>query len=223
MILWNTPEAQKKLIERLIEGEKNLTELAKSLEMSKSGVLKHLEKLLEAGIVRKEMVTTEIGRESVYSLRRTSFFLSFDPGTSSIINIKTHSSFDPRYILTEQISQPEIRKEIKFLLNSLRDVPFTVLFGSTAQGKATWKSDIDILFLKEGWSNESIDQLKEELSGINMELNHQIKPIFKTFSEFKKGEDLLEEIKQEGIIIYGDIFDLKEIWQMMKRYKSIKN
>lgn len=214
------PSSQKKIIELLAKKERSLTELSESLKMSKSGVLKHLDKLMSSDMIKKQMVTNEKGRESVYSLKNTSYFLSLNPNNDSIIEFTTHSTFELKYLLAEQVPQQNIREEIKILLKNLKDIPFTILYGSAAKGESTWKSDIDILFLNDTWSDQDKEDIQDEISEINMELDHQVKPIFKTFSEFKEHTSLINEIKKEGIIIYGDIFTEQEVWKVMKRYRN---
>jgi len=214
------PSSQKKIIELLVKKERSLTELSKSLEMSKSGVLKHLGKLMSSDMIKKQMVTNEKGRESVYSLKNTSYFLSLIPDNDTIVELTTHSTFELKYLLAEQIPQQNIKEEIKILLKNLTDIPFTILYGSAAKGESTWKSDIDLLFLKDSWSNRDKENIQDEISEINMELDHQVKPIFKTFSVFKEQSSLINEIKKEGIIIYGDIFTQQEVWKEMKRYRN---
>lgn len=214
------PPPQKKIIELLAKKERSLTELSKSLEMSKSGVLKHLDKLMSSDMIKKQMVTNEKGRESVYSLKNTSYFLSLNPDNDSIIEFTTHFTFELKYLLAEQVPQQNIREEIKILLKNLKDIPFTIIYGSAAKGESTWKSDIDILFLNDIWSDQDKEDIQDEISEINMELDHQVKPIFKTFSEFKEQSSLINEIKTEGIIIYGDIFTRHEVWKVMKRYRN---
>ena len=114
--------------------------------------------------------------------------------------------------------QQQFKSELKTLFEHLKKPPFTILYRSTAEGKATWKSDIDILFLKERWDDpESIINI---ISDVNMEIEHQIKPEFKNFDQFKKQTTLMDEIKHSGMVIYGELDEHPEIWTKMKRYRS---
>lgn len=212
------PKKQRKIIELLTSDKKTLTELTNSLGISKSGTLKHLKQLTNSEIISKKLITTEDGRESVYSLNRYTYFFSINPGTESIIEFNTHQKFILEYLLLEQVPQKQFKNELKTLFENLKKPPFTILYGSTAEGKATWKSDIDILFLKEKWDDrESIINI---ISDVNMEIEHQIKPEFKNFDQFKKQTTLMEEIKDSGIIIYGELDEHLEIWKKMKRYRN---
>ena len=212
------PKKQRKIIELLTSDKKTLTELTNSLGISKSGTLKHLKQLTNSEIISKKLITTEDGRESVYSLNRYTYFFSINPDTESIIEFNTHKNFILEHLLLEQVPQKQFKSELKTLFENLKKPPFTILYGSTAEGKATWKSDIDILFLKEKWDDrESIINI---ISDVNMEIEHQIKPEFKNFDQFKKQTTLMEEIKDSGIIIYGELDEHLEIWKKMKRYRN---
>ncbi|MGM0405689.1 MAG: ArsR family transcriptional regulator [Thermoplasmatota archaeon] len=212
------PKKQRKIIELLTSDKKTLTELTNSLGISKSGTLKHLKQLTNSEIISKKLITTEDGRESVYSLNRYTYFFSINPDTESIIEFNTHQKFILEHLLLEQVPQKQFKSELKTLFENLKKPPFTILYGSTAEGKATWKSDIDILFLKEKWDDrESIINI---ISDVNMEIEHQIKPEFKNFDQFKKQTTLMEEIKDSGIVIYGELDEHPEIWKKMKRYRN---
>lgn len=212
------PKKQRKIIELLTSGEKTLTELANSLGISKSGTLKHLKQLTESEVILKNINTTAEGRESVYTLNRYTYFFSINPYTGSIIEFDTHQVFELEYLLLEQVPQEQFRNELKILFKALKNPPFTILYGSTAKGEATWKSDIDMLFLKEEWKDQ--ESILNTISDTNMEIEHQIKPEFRTFSQFKKDTILMDEIKDDGIVIYGELDERPEIWKKLKRYRN---
>lgn len=216
-------ETQRKIIELLARDQKTLTEITNKLEISKSGALKQLDKLVDSNLISKKIETTEIGRESIYSLNNFTYFFSLNPGSDSIIQVKTTSSFRLPFLLLEQVEQEKFKNEIKELFKRLEEPPFTILYGSVAKGEGTWKSDIDLMFLKESWSKKEKESINDIISEVNMEIDHQITSKFRTFSRFKKGKSLVEEIKDSGIIIYDDLYERSKIWQRMKRYKSITN
>ena len=216
-------ETQRTIIELLARDQKTLTEITNKLEISKSGALKQLDKLVDSNLISKKIETTEIGRESIYSLNNFTYFFSLNPGSDSIIQVKTTSSFRLPFLLLEQVEQEKFKNEIKELFKRLEEPPFTILYGSVAKGEGTWKSDIDLMFLKESWSKKEKESINDIISEVNMEIDHQITSKFRTFSRFKKGKSLVEEIKDSGIIIYDDLYERSKIWQRMKKYKSITN
>ncbi len=214
-------ETQRKIIEFLAQDERSLTELTDELEISKSGTLKQLKKLVASDLISKEIKTTEVGRESIYSLNNFTYFFSLDPESDSIIQFETLSDFRLPLLLLEQVEQNTFREEIRELFNRLKEPPFTILYGSVAKGEGTPKSDIDLLFLKENWSKKEKESINDTISEVNMEIDHQITSKFRTFSRFKKENSLMKEIKESGTVIYDDLYQHSKIWQMMKRYKSI--
>lgn len=216
-------ETQRKIIELLGQDERTLTEITDRLEISKSGALKQLDKLVDSNLISKKIETTEIGRESIYSLNNFTYFFSLNPESDSIIQVKTTSAFRLPFLLLEQVEQEKFKNEIKELFKRLEEPPFTILYGSVAKGEGTWKSDIDLMFLKESWSKKEKESINDIISEVNMEIDHQITSKFRTFSSFKKGNSLVEEIKDSGMIIYDDLYERSKIWQRMKKYKSITN
>jgi len=218
MSLLNLPKAQKNILELLSLKNRSLTELSTQLDMSKAGALKHLDSLMGNELIRKEMIINEKGRESIYSLNRTTYLLSIDPESDSILELKTHSIFEFECLLVEQVPQQEFRDDLRTFFTEMKNKPFAIVYGSVARGEGTWKSDIDILFLGEKWKNQ--ERVEDNISEINMKLKHQIKPLFRTFSEFKKDDHLSREIKEDGIIIYNDLFSYPNVWKQMKRYRN---
>lgn len=214
-------DTQRKIIELLVQDERSLTEITDELEMSKSGTLKQLKKLVGSDLISKDIKTTEIGRESIYSLNNYTHLFSIDPGSDSIIQFKTVSKFKLSHLLLEQVDQDQFKEELKELFNRLKEPPFTILYGSVAKGQGTWKSDIDLLFLKEKWSKKEKESINDTISEVNMKIDHQVTSKFRTFTRFKKEDSLTEEIRESGMIIYGELYQNSEIWQMMKRYKNI--
>ena len=214
-------ERNKKIIELLTKNDRTLTEITNALGISKSGTLKHLNKLSEAELIKKNIRTTEDGRESYYTLNNYTFFFSINPNTDSIIEFKTVQPFKLKNLLLGQVPQEEFKTDLKELFNTLKNPPFTILYGSTAKGEATWKSDIDLLFLKDSWENK--ESILNTISDVNMKVKHQIKPEFRTFSKFKQNTKLMNEIKDSGKIIYGELDEHPEIWKMMKRYRNFSD
>lgn len=217
------PENQKKIIELLAKKERSLTEITESLGISKSGTLKHLKSLTESKMISKIIRTTEDGRESFYSLNNYTFFFSINPTTNSIIEFRTLQIFKLHRLLLEQIPQEKFKRDLKTLFKTLKNPPFTILFGSVAKGEATWKSDIDILFLKRNWKKEERESIQNTISEVNMEIKHQIKPTLNTISQFNKNSTLATEIKESGIVIYGELNEHPKIWKMMKRYRNFSD
>lgn len=214
---------QKKIIEFLAKKDRTLTEITNKLNISKAATLKHLKKLREADLISKKMETTEVGRESTYSLNDFTYLLSLDPDSDTIIQFKTKSKFKLPLLLLEQIEQKEFKEELKELFDRLEDPPLTILYGSIAKGKGTWKSDIDLLFLKEKWSDKEKGSIQDEIAEVNMKIDHQINSEFRTFPQFEKGTTLMEEVKEDGIVIYDQLYEHQEIWQKMKRYRNFSD
>ncbi len=227
-ILKSTP---RKIIETLVEGEKSLTEIADKLGLSKPGVSKHLKEMKLIGVVDEKKEKTETGIETFYSLNHFVLTLIINPGGRSIIGLRSKGPFSPRLLLLEQVEEGEFKKDLKKFLEAVIELDednrpeYIILFGSVAGGKGTWKSDIDLCILHRRWDEEdgaSKREIEKLISQVIMETNHEIKPHFLDVLEFINGKSMLnKEIKESGLMIYGDIYGWDELWRKMKRYKSI--
>ena len=225
-ILKSTP---KKIIETLIsEGEKSLTEIADKLGLSKPGVSKHLKELKSIEVVTERKEKTETGIENFYSLNHFALTLIINPGGRSIIGFRSKGPFSPRLPLLEQIEEGEFKKDLKKFLEAVvrldeeKRPEYIILFGSVARGEGTWKSDIDLCILHLIWDELDKSEMEELISQVVMKTKHAIKPHFLNLLEFESGKSMLnKEIKESGLVIYGDIYGRDELWRQMKRYKSI--
>jgi len=219
----------KKIIENLLEGSKSLTELSELMDLSKPGLQqKYLGSLKDLGIVEKKLEKTERGREAYYFLQRFSLFLVIEPENKSGISIVTSSKFRLSLLLTEQITNGEFKDDLNLLMEKIvqmndKEKPeYVILFGSVARGEGIWKSDIDIAILRFQWDKRTKQDYLNLISEITMNTKHQIKPQFFTLSEFEHNDNLLiKEVKESGIVMFGDIFGGKDLWKEMKQYRNI--
>jgi len=222
-------ETTKRIIENLLIGKKSLTELADLLDLSKPTLQqRYLGSLEELGIITKRLEKNSKGREAYYHLERFSLFLSIDPENKRGISFVSSARFQLPAMLLEQISDGEFREDLKLLMDRIGDMArpdgssYIMVFGSVARGEDTWKSDIDIAVLQPQWDDGARKAYLDLLSEITMSTKHQIKPQFFSFEEFENGESaLIREIKDSGIVIFGDIFGGENIWSEMKRYRNI--
>lgn len=222
-------KTSKKIIEILAsEGEKSLTEITEELDMSKPGASKRLKELKSIDIVNERQEKTETGIETFYSLNH--FMLTFivNPGGRSIIGFRSKESFSPQLLLLEQVEEGEFKKDLKIFLEAVNGLDeekrpeYIILFGSVARGEGIWKSDIDLCILQPIWDEPDKKKMEELISGVIMKTKHIIKPHFLNLLEFEQTDSLLnKEIKDSGLVIYGNIYGRNELWREMKLYKSI--
>ncbi|MDI6888898.1 MAG: ArsR family transcriptional regulator [Methanocellales archaeon] len=218
--------SSKKIIESLLKKEKSLSELASELNISKPALLKHLRNLKDIEVISEKEKKTHVGREIYYSLNQLSLVLLIDPKKAGIIGLKSKSSLDPRFLLLEQVEQEEFKSDLRKYLEKLEDMKqkpefHVVLFGSVARGEGTWKSDIDLLFLRAQWKEDIKKKILDALSEAGMDTKHRVKPQFMRIDELKSDLLLPKEVKDSGLVIYGDLNKRLDIWKQMKRYKNI--
>lgn len=217
---------EKQIIEQLIESDKTLSEISEELGISKPATSKHLKKLEEQNIITGTYERNSVGRTIKYSLQPFHIVFSIDPINKSIIAFKANEPIDINHIYLGYIQQKEFREEAKNYLEEIKNVDFenymVILYGSVAQGSAHRKSDIDLLFLKESWSKKDKDQILEKIAIISNKCNHPAKPFFKNTKEFQNiDKSLLNQIKENGIVLYENGERWNNLKQQLKRYKII--
>ena len=217
---------EKQIIEILIKHDKTLSEISVLIGISKPAASKHLKKLEEHNIIKGTYERNTIGRTIKYSLQPFQLLFSIDPSNKFIISFRADEPIDNHYIYLGYIQQKEFRREVKEYLDEIikssLEEYLIIIYGSIAQGFAHRKSDIDLLFLKENWSNNEKDEILNLIAIASNKCNHQAKPLFKTVKEFKEMDKTLQrQIKQKGIILY----EKGKLWGRIKnqliRYKII--
>ena len=217
---------EKEIINLLITDDKTLSEISEHLGISKPATSKYLKKFTQQKIIRGTYEKTNKGRTIRYHLLPFHLICSIDPETKTIIYVQANQTIDDRFPYLGMIPQKRFRQEVSQYLTAL---PFLhanhlliILFGSIAQGNGQRKSDIDLLLIKETWSQKDQDLIYESFAEASIRCKHQISPLFKTTKEFKAmDEEFKKELYTHGIILFSSGRTWQKIVQNMKRYKSI--
>ena len=221
----NLTNKKKQIINQLIIGEKNLTQLTKKIKVSKPTMLKYLNELEKNGLIISKIRITKIGREKWFAITSHTQVLSINP-KMGIIQYDINEPLDLNNPLIGQIPKPKFRKYTKIYLNKIikqfKQPIQMIIYGSVARGEATIKSDLDILFLnRKMWNEDLENKIMNALYKGAIETQQQAKPLFKTEDEFIKSNDTITiNIKKDGIIIY-DPLDSEPLWKSMTKYWSI--
>ena len=220
-------QTQKKIIQEILNGNTTLTTISHSLKISKPALSKHLKHLEERHIIKGTYQKTSQGRIITYNLKSFTLIYSYDQETNNLIYFTTTCPLDQNFPLLGMIKQQEFREEISTYLASLNPQNYEslliILFGSVAQGNATRKSDIDLLILKENWTQQEIDQIYDTLSVVSTTTTHQAVPLIKTTQQFEYlHPSLRKEITNDGIILFKKGKTWNQIIKEFKRYRIIK-
>ena len=188
----------------------------------------YLKSLVDLHIVEKNLVKNHNGKEAYYSLKPFSLFLVINPDNGMGLTITSSSPYELPLLLTEQIENSEFKEDVNLMLQRFSGMNIgkrpecVILYGSVAGGEGTRKSDIDIAVLRTEWDDRIKGDYLELISEITIDTRHQIKPVFYTVSEFGRNDNpLLNEVKESGIVIFGELFGGREIWKEMKKYGNI--
>lgn len=226
-MLWSKRStAPSKIVSELVKGERTLSELTDAVEISKPAVLKHLKALEEEGVVNSRKAKRENAMVKIYSLEDYTSLTSTS-ARGYVISFAANTSLDLRYPLVGQVPQREFREEITNYLEAVSKIEIAplsiVVFGSVARGEATRKSDIDAVFLTEEWSEASKNKIYEKLSSAAIEegdIERSLNPHFRSYGTLEGDEDLMKEVRSDGILIYTTKRD-DPTWFHLKKYKSI--
>jgi len=217
---------QKRIIELLLTADKTLPELSAALGRSKPGTSKYLKKLEELHIAKGVYERNADGRTIRYHLQPFHMVLSIDPQTKTVLNFVADDVLDPGFLSLGFIPQKELRDELKDIMKELQKTDIQqltiILYGSVAQGIATRKSDIDLLFIKEGWKKNEQNSILRLLADASDKTAHPAKPLFLSFSEFERMDPVLKkEIKDHGIILIEKGSPWEMIRPELRRYTTI--
>jgi DNA-binding Lrp family transcriptional regulator len=217
---------EKQILEILLQKDVTLTKIATEIGLSKPTTSAYLKGLEERGIIKGIYEKNYVGRTIRYSLQPFHIIFSINPDKKIAINFIADTYLDEKFVLLGHINQKEFRIEVKKYLNKIITSHLKeyliILYGSVAQGVATRKSDIDLIFIKNNWSKKENEEILNLIATASNKCNHQAKPLFKTVKEFEEmDKNLQKQIKEHGIVIYEKGKQLENIKNQLKRYKII--
>jgi hypothetical protein len=213
-----------RIIGLLVDGEMSLTELSSKLSVTKTMALRMLTGLEESGLIQSHIIKNHNGRSRMFSLKEFSLLLSYDSKTASVLSFRADAPMDLSNPLVGQVPQADFRRTVLAYLGAVMLPPgksAVILFGSAAHGNAGAKSDLDLLFLADGWENPSIEHIRNALADAVVEAGHQAVSHFRTFGDFlNDGSSMARSIRKEGLIllVHGQA---DELWKAMQRYRNI--
>jgi len=214
-------KTKKKIVYRLLGGEKTLKELSSYIGISKQALLKHLDKMQKKGIVVGVKEKGNKGNVKKYRIGGYSAVVSVDE-EGFVVEYECGSPIDFRFPLVNQIPQIKYRREVlKYLegILSLGKKLAIVVFGSVARGEASWKSDIDVVFFSGKWIKKEEEEILDKITetSLRKDIEVSMNPHFKTYRDLEKKGGLEEEIKKDGVIIYTNQ-KKEKLWTKMKKY-----
>ncbi len=124
-----------------------------------------------------------------------------------------------------------IEKLVERIANNLSPYLHSILlFGSTARGKYSKKSDIDIFIIVSSNDSAKIKELMKESENIctstGYEFNRAISPVTVPVSEFKdmvrKKQEFAKNLLKDGMVLYGESAYYGEIIKLMGELKWIE-
>lgn len=222
----------RRILEALIGGRRSLTELSAATGLKKQSLAPYLRALAELGFLEHVTTSTPTGREVHYELLAGSLHLEVRPEAEAFIAWRSVGAVHHDFPLLSQIRDPGVRTEVLSTLAGLRarltsyegfwSEAFIVLFGSVARDEATWKSDIDLLFVTRSEERSRYEEaMLDGLAVLQDQLEHPTRAHFATREGFLRRPGVIErEAAREGMVLH-DPWGESELWKAMGRYKRI--
>lgn len=202
-----------------INKEKTIKQVMERIRLSYQPAYKYLNELADRGLLKRRIDA----KMHFYSLN-----LQSDEVKKHIelAEIKRRQAF---------LEKNEFRELLGRLAGKLSDnlspyLSSIVLFGSTARGKQTRLSDIDIFIAVSSDDDKKTKALIKEAESVcvslGYEFNKTISPITVSVSEFRnmirKKQDFIKNLLKDGLVLYGESAYYTEIIKSMEELKWIE-
>lgn len=163
----------------------NITEIAKSLDLSKSIVLDTIKRLEKENVI----ISSKKGKRNYYNLNTDNFFVR--EYTKNIFN------FEKKMI-------SEVKNKIIKELSKLKPLSI-ILYGSFDTPKFNFKSDIDIAVIAKNKqkAGRKIEKINKDLSKIGLIIFIDIMDKKELIKMHKIKEPLIENLIRNGVVLYG--------------------
>lgn len=162
-------------------------ELTKITKLTRPRTLRTLRKLVSRDILE---VKTE-ANVKYYALRKS-------PLVYAVLSMVEYSR-TVRFLEKHKT----LKRGLEMLRGKYADYLVMAVFGSWVTGSAGKASDVDLLFVKENFSENEIKRVEDILHIINGRTGLGISPYFMKVEEFKKKNELAKEVIEKHIVIDG--------------------
>jgi len=175
---------RRKIVQTLFEHTKRLWSCSALEEVTKlphATVFRTLQGLKEFGLVK----SLKINRKDFV------FELVESPTSDELKRILNLEQF-----IAHKIAEEFVRK-VKLLTKSI------ILYGSSAKGTATYRSDIDILTIVKQHDKKAEKQIMDKAAEISSRYNRTISPLVMDISEIKKEKSFIASVKESMEVLHG--------------------
>lgn len=180
--------AEVKILEVFLDLKRHyFAELSKVAKLTRPRTLRVLRKLVKQRILD---VYAE-ANVKYYSLKRTSLVYA----TLGLVEYSRTLLFLAK--------NKTLARALDMFKEKYVDYSVMLIFGSVVKGYATKVSDIDVLLLKENFSQSDVKKVEDIIDLINGRTGLKISPYFMTMDEFKKKNELAKQAIEYHILIEG--------------------
>lgn len=207
--MFGVNKAKKQILEKLVEKPWTPTELAEELGKSPEAVYNHLNDLEEMGVLAKSKVPAKTRPKTKYSIGNGfAQYLAALPGRFILRTIETDENKEA-LLRIWAVPQEEFHPYLEELWRQIRqekEIKSAAVYGSVARGTADEDSDIDLLLITGGRTE---DRIREDYESRVLEAGGDSKLVMaKVYSESdygkskEAGSDFLERIQNELHVIH---------------------
>lgn len=180
--------AEVKILEVFLDTNRHyFAELVRVTKLTRPRTLRVLRKLVKQDVLE---VKAE-ANVKYYSLRKL----------SSVYSLLSLVEYNRALLFLEK--HKTLKRAVEMLKEKYDEHLVMFVFGSLVKGYATKASDVDLLLLKEVFSRNEIKRVEDIVDLVNGRTSLKISPYLMRIDEFKRGNELAEEIIKNHIVIDG--------------------
>lgn len=189
-------EPELKILRIFFDLEKHyFAELTKKTKLTRPRTIRSLRKLADRDILE----TKTEANVKYYNLKKNMFVYS----TLSLVEYSNTKKFLNKH--------KTLKRALEMFKENYKDPLITLIFGSYVKNYSTKTSDIDLLLIKEKFSKQELRKVEDVIEIVNGRTGLKISPHLMMLHEFTKGNELVNEVIENHILLEGAELYYKEI------------
>ena len=179
---------EQKVLEQFLDLKKHyFSEISNSTKLTRPRTLRVLKSMVEAGVLSIE----KEANIKYYHINKNSLSCAL---LGVVEYSRTHLFFEQNKVL---------KRAVGMFGEKCSGYLIVVVFGSYVKNYAVSSSDIDLLLIKENITKKDVKTVEELAGVVNGRTGMSISPYLIKIEEFKKGNDLVGEVRKNHILIEG--------------------
>ena len=179
---------EEKVLEQFLDLKKHyFAEISNKTKLTRPRTLSVLKSMVEAGVL-----STEKEANIKY------YHINKNPSSYVLLGVV---EYNRTHVFLEQ--NKVLKRALSTFSEKCSDYLIIIVFGSYVKNYAVSSSDIDLLLIKENITKKDVKTAEELADIVNGRTGMNISPYLMKTEEFRKGNDLTEEVHKNHILIEG--------------------